>query len=218
MGNVSLRPGRRANAGFTLLEAVVTLVVVSMLVALLMQALNHALGLRTRLLRLQGESRVMLLQEAWFREAVAGAQPPGYGEGETLFSGTAGELSYASAAPLVARGRAPVRWWLASDADGHVALHYSDSAVDGMIAIPGPLQDASFSYHGVEGGWRNEWKGLSPNEAFSSGERAVQLLPRLVRFRAVTGSGRVLDWIVFLPSDLRAEDRIDPMEGGQNAL
>src|SRR3546814_6549996 len=60
--------------GFTLLETVVTLVIVSLLVTMLMQALSHALNLRTRLLRVQQESRTELLQEAWFRETVGAAQ------------------------------------------------------------------------------------------------------------------------------------------------
>ena len=70
-----MNPQRRyAQGGFTLLEAIVTLIIVSMLVTVLMNALSQSLALRARMLRLQGEARRMLLQEAWFRDSLGGVQ------------------------------------------------------------------------------------------------------------------------------------------------
>jgi prepilin-type N-terminal cleavage/methylation domain-containing protein len=62
-------------AGFTLLETIVTLVIVSLMVALLMQALSQVLNLRQRVLRLQGEARIAALQERWFRESLQAPSP-----------------------------------------------------------------------------------------------------------------------------------------------
>ena len=59
--------------GFTLLEAIVTLVIVSLLVTILMQALGQAMSLRTRLLRFDGENRVAgVAQLAGERRILAG--------------------------------------------------------------------------------------------------------------------------------------------------
>lgn len=203
----------RGQSGFTLLEAIVTLVIVSMLMAVLMQALSQSLGLRTRLLRLYGESRQMLLQEAWFRENVATAQPPVMGVGDA-FDGTADSVSFISAAPLMTGGSGRVRWWLAPDETGGVSLNYSDSTVKQVVIVKGPLRDAGFSYGSPDDEWREQWHGQAPELASSLDAQPASpetvpppILPRLLRFQAVTAQGRHLDWVVHLPSDLRPVDQ-----------
>jgi prepilin-type N-terminal cleavage/methylation domain-containing protein len=64
---------RRPARGFTLLEALVTLVIVSLLVAALMQALTQTLAMRSALIRHQRATREAALQEMWFRDTLAGA-------------------------------------------------------------------------------------------------------------------------------------------------
>ncbi|MBD9369576.1 type II secretion system protein [Xanthomonas sp. XNM01] len=208
----AMRSVRKAG-GFTLLEAVVTLVIVSMLIAMLMQALSQSLGLRTRMLRLYGESREMLLQEAWFRESVGAAQPPVLGPGDA-FDGEGDAVSYMSAAPLVANGSARVRWWLATDEAGLVSLNYADPDVEHLRVLDGLLQDAAFSYRAAEGEWRSEWQGLPPArvpvfdaETMVPEVEPEPILPRLVRLQAVTAGGRRIDWVVHLSSDLRVGDQ-----------
>lgn len=204
----------RRGGGFTLLEAVVTLVIVAMLIAMLMQALAQSLGLRTRLLRLYGESREMLLQEAWFRENLATAQPPVLGPNDA-FDGKVDSVSYVSAAPLVGNGSARVRWWLEPDEGGGVSLYYSDPAAPRLLMVRGPLNDAAFSYRPADDTWQSEWFGVPPlhvpvfDQAGSDAQDAApgEILPRLVRFQAVTAQGRRLDWVIHLPSDLRSGDQ-----------
>jgi prepilin-type N-terminal cleavage/methylation domain-containing protein len=179
----------RRGRGFTLLETVVTLVVVSLLVATLMQALNSALGLRTRLLRLQSEARTDYLQEAWFRETVAAAQPD-LADAMGAMEGTPESLAYATPLPLVASGMSRVRWWLAP-VEGGVALHYADPAVPDLVVVRGPLHDARFSYLDHAGTWVDAWDPPADSP---------QRLPRLVRFQATTGKGSVL-WMVSMLSD-----------------
>ncbi|MFN3703338.1 type II secretion system protein [Thermomonas sp.] len=210
---------RDAEAGFTLLEAIVTLVIVSMLVTVLMNALSQSLSLRTRMLRVQGESRQMLLQEAWFRDSVAAAQPPTrHGEVDG-FVGDAGGIQFVSAAPLAAIGSVRVRWWLQRGSDGEVALHYEDPTSGDLLILPGPLQGAGFSYLGVDGGdWMSEWRSTTADEASRLAEKGSGTLPKLVRFQATTASGRQLYWLVYLPADLRAVDRIDFDEAGHVEL
>lgn len=183
-----------SQAGFTLLEAIVTLIVVSLLVATLMQALGQAMGLRTRLLRFEGENRRAALQESWFREVTAGLQhDPLDEEGRAL--GQRDQLEYLTAAPLAAHGASVVRWWL----DGG-SLHYADSAANDVVIIRGPLRDAAFSYLDEAGAWRNDWRWAQHKKP-----------PRLIRFTAATERGSI-DWIVPImadgldPESLRTDD------------
>jgi prepilin-type N-terminal cleavage/methylation domain-containing protein len=173
------RRGGRAGhqSGFSLLEAIVTLVIVSLLVTVLMQALSMAIGLRSRVQSFQTESRLSLLQESWFREAVAGMQRDADETGG--FVGRPDELSYSTPAPLVASGFSSVRWWLV---DGQ--LHYSDRAASDVRIISGGLDRASFSYMDSAGEWSAEWV---PTEA--------EVLPKIVRLEASTPKGEI-DWWV----------------------
>lgn len=191
--------------GFTLLEALVTLVIVALIVTLLMQALQQSLDLRVRLLRHQSETRVATLQEQWFRESVAGVVadlPDAFGRME----GQAATLSLVTLQPVGARGVARVRWWLEPVPGGH-ALHYADPEWEDITVIPGPLAGARFEYLAPAGGWSDRWMP-------EPGEHIV--LPRMVRLRADTADGQ-LDWLVpvladpALPVMLRP---LDPAAGG----
>ena len=189
-------PRRRRASGFTLLEAIVTLVIVSLLVTVLMQALSHALSLRTRLLRFQGEARVAYLQEAWFRETVAGAQLD-LGDALGPLEGSSQSLAYATPAPLVANGMARVRWWVERGTQGE-SLHYADAATADLVIVAGPLEQASFSYLDRQGEWHREWQ---PEED------AEETMPQLIRFEARSQRGS-LDWLVPLMADGRPLDTL----------
>ena len=189
-------PGRQS--GFTLLETVVTLVVVSMLVAMLMQALSQALSLRTRIARVQAEARTDLLQEAWFREAVATAQAD-LEDAMGNMQGTSTELAYATPRPLVANGMSRVRWWLQREGGG-VELHYADPDTPDLTIVRGPLQEASFAYLDHEGQWHPQWNP-APDDR--------QRLPKLVRFQARTSKGELF-WLVPLLADPIPLDMMRP--------
>lgn len=176
--------GRARQTGFTLLEAIVTLVIVSLLVTILMQALGQAMSLRTRLLRFEGENRQAALQEAWFRDTTAGMQREAE-EGDDGELGTRDWLEYTTPAPLVAQGFSTVRWWL----DGG-RLHYADARVADVIVIDGPLRNAGFSYLDEDGDWTQRWKWRDHGAK----------LPKMVRLTATTARGTV-DWLVPLMAD-----------------
>lgn len=198
--------GRRLAGGFTLLEAIVTLVIVSLLVAVLMQSLSHALNLRTRLLRVQAEARTDFLQEAWFRDAVSGAQAD-FDDALGAMDGSAEALSYATPVPLVAQGMSRARWWLAGP-PGAVSLRYSDSAAEDLVIVRGPLRDASFAYLSRDGEWRDTWRP-DPDDP--------ERLPRLVRFEATTPRGR-LHWLVPLLADPIPKETLRTDEGEASGL
>lgn len=196
-----------------MLEVIVTLVIVSMLVTILMQALSHALSLRARLLTFQGEVRVAVLQEAWFRDAIGGAQND-LEEGYGVLTGTDDTLEYVTPAPLVAKGLSQVRWWIESGREGQ-SLHYADAATEDMIVVPGPLRNAAFAYLDHDGNWQRDWDGNAGNAGYGAsrltGEDAMAMgytgdlatsLPQLVRFEATTSRGN-LHWLVPVQTDPR---------------
>lgn len=203
------RPGTTAiharQHGFTLLEAIVTLAIVALISALLMQSLTHALSLRERLLRHQAGARIGALQEQWFRESVAAAVPD-LPDAIGVMRGDADGVELVTADPLGPRGLEQVRWRLARSGDG-IRLTYSDSRLGDIPVIDSPLRDAAFSYLDAAGNWHRAW----PPE-----RQQDEVLPRLLRLEADTATGRLL-WMVPVlayprPAEfLRPEEFLDAM-------
>lgn len=193
----------RTAAGFTLLEAIVTLVIVSLLVTLLMQALGQSLRLRERLLHYAGETRRAALQEAWFRDSVAGAVadlPDALGP----MRGGAESLELVSAAPLGGGSLQRVRWTLRRESGGF-ALHYADATWPDLVVLPGPLREAAFDYLDAQGQWQREW---APE--WTPPAPAPPLLPRMVRLRATTAAGGELLWLVPIASEGKLPEMLKP--------
>lgn len=182
---------RRHATGFTLLEAMVTLVIVSLMIALLMQALIQVLGMRERVLVYQRESRTASLQEQWFRDSVQGTLvdlPDALGS----MQGDAARFELVTASPLATGGIGHVTWTIVPQGSGQ-ALAHTDAAGNTFEVIQGPMQDARFSYGSGAGEWSASWEPP---------EDATELVPRFIRFTA-TGSRNDIDWIVPLLVDPR---------------
>jgi prepilin-type N-terminal cleavage/methylation domain-containing protein len=198
MNRARRRQRANANAGFTLLETIVTLVVVSLIVVVLMQALQQALSLRTRLLRHERETRTAVLQEQWFRDSVASTiadLPDALG----VMQGSADAVSLVTAAPLAGPGLARVTWSL-RPVQGGYALDYAESGGTPTTILPGPLADAAFDYMDAGGNWLHEWKVVPKGELPpASNEMAPpqepDQLPRMLRLQATTATGHLL-WLV----------------------
>lgn len=202
----AVRP-RRGSAGFTLLEAIVTLVIASLIVVVLMQALQQSLGLRTRLLRHDRESRMAGLQEQWFRDTVSSALhdlPDALGP----FNGDGTGFEFVSAAPLAGQGIARVRWRL-EPVDGGSALAYRDPRWEQLVIVPGPLREAAFEYLDAEGNWVREWTPPDPADPTGAAAGGLAPLPRMVRLRATTSTGE-LSWLVSIPAEPRSPTMLRP--------
>lgn len=191
-----------AARGFSLLEALVTLVIVALIVTLLMQALSQSLNLRARLVRHQGLAQVAMLQEQWFRESVGSAMPD-LPDGLGAMRGAADEIELVSLQPLNGEGIAHVAWRLVP-VPGGMALHYSDPDWPDMVVVPGPLREAGFEYLGADGEWRDEWAPPPGDEV---------ALPRLVRLSALTADGE-LDWWVPVLADPVRPVMLRPLDPG----
>lgn len=188
----------RYSRGFTLLEAIVTLVIVSLIVTLLMQALAQSLDMRTRLLRFERQARIGMLQEQWFRDTVSSAMPD-MGSAFGYMEGSAESLELVSAHPL-GSGLDRIRWSF-ERTNGGYALHYHDSEWDDLVVMPGPLLDPAFDYLDDKGGWKSEWK---PADDLAPG------LPKMVRLRARTQAGSSLLWMVPIDTDPRVPSMLRP--------
>lgn len=184
---------RRSQGGFTLLETIVTLVIVSLIVVVLMQALQQSLGLRTRVLRFERGTRMATLQEQWFRDSVASAivdLPDALG----TMQGDGDALALVTAAPLQGDGPARVGWSLRPEGDAQALVY--EAAGGTPIRVVGGLRDAAFSYLDADARWRPAWRQEAGKPPF----------PRMVRLAATTSTGQLL-WLVPIAVDGR-EPRI----------
>lgn len=192
--------------GFSLLEALVTLVIVALVATVLMQSLLHVLGMRERVLRADREGRTAALHERWFRDSVAAAigDRPGT---EGAFRGDASGLRFLSQAPLAAEGALPVAWRLVEAEDGRTALVYAQGDHDWPVLDPA-LRDAAFEYLDARGAWHEAW----PLE-----DHPDEVLPRAVRLAAMRDD-RPLLWSVAvsagpgLPPALRVQEEMPGAE------
>lgn len=168
--------------GFSLLEAMVTLVVIALVATLLMQSLVHVLGLRERVLRHERDARVAALHERWFRDAVAAAAADRPGE-VPAFRGEATAMDFLSLDALRSGTAARVGWRLV-DAERGRQLVYVEGATDWPLASAG-LEDAAFAYLDAAGRWHETWPVP---------EQPAEILPRAVRLGWRTEQGARLWW------------------------
>lgn len=191
--------------GFTLLEMIVTLVIVSLLVVVLVQALSQALRIRSGIITHQRLSRIALLQEQWFRDSVAGSIADARDAPVQWIGGT-DSMKFLTLAPLTGAGLQEVAWTLQPVAGGK-GLHYVAADGRDLEVIPGPLKNASFAYMDGTGVWHREWKPRTDDK---------HVLPRVVRLEAETASGTLL-WLAPVVADAAAPTIIplgDAANGG----
>lgn len=168
--------------GFSLLEAMVTLVVIALVATLLMQSLAHVLAVRERVLRHERDARVAVLHERWFRDSVAAAAADLPGDAPA-FAGDARTVRFTTLDALKSGGTASVSWRIVEAGQG-LALEYAE---DGGLWRLGAadLEQATFAYLDAAGRWHAAWPvEASPRE----------LLPRAVRMASRSASGESAWW------------------------
>jgi prepilin-type N-terminal cleavage/methylation domain-containing protein len=168
--------------GFTLLEAMVTLVIIALVATLLMQSLVHVLGMRERVLHHERDARVVALHERWFRDTIAAAAADHPGE-VPAFRGDAGAMEFLSLDALRSGSAARVGWRLV-DAERGVQLVYAEGGADWRLASGG-LEGAAFAYLDAAGRWHDAWP---------LPEQPAEILPRAVRLAWRTSGGERWWW------------------------
>jgi general secretion pathway protein J len=168
--------------GFSLLEALVTLVILSMIATVMMQSLSQVLDLRERVLRSERDARVAALEERWFRESIgaAVADLPG---AAGAFQGDSRSMRFLGLDPLDGSGLAVVEWRIeATPAGARLELRQGDRAWPlrgGFGAATG------FRYLDAAGRWQSRWPpaaepGAAPADAAIAGPNVREVLPQAV--------------------------------------
>jgi prepilin-type N-terminal cleavage/methylation domain-containing protein len=108
--------GARRQSGFTLVEVLITLVLLSMVAAVAFGSLRQVLEARDRLRPYLDRSQETTLVSGWFRQTVQ-ASIADYDEGKHRFVGTASEISGLTVSPLVGPAGTPTafRWAMRYD-------------------------------------------------------------------------------------------------------
>jgi prepilin-type N-terminal cleavage/methylation domain-containing protein len=169
----------RQQAGFTLLEVLVTLLLLSMVAAIVFGSLGQVLDARARLRPYLDQSEETVLVASWFRQTVQ-ALIADYDTGKNRFAANASAFSGLTASPLIGPPGTPTafNWALKYDPTVDVtSLEYREERVANPIEIARWAgKDAVFSYYGKDQEWRRVWP---PGDVDASTPRLQ--LPHLVR-------------------------------------
>jgi prepilin-type N-terminal cleavage/methylation domain-containing protein len=166
------------SAGFTLVEVLVTLVLLSMVVAITFGSFGQILHARSRLRPYLDRSEETALVASWFRQTVQ-ALIADYDSGKDRFGATASSFSGLTASPLVGPPGTPTafRWALKYDPGADVTvLEYTERPSNTIQIARWNSKDAVFSYYGQDQEWRPTWPPADLDQSATS----VQL-PQLVR-------------------------------------
>lgn len=128
------RAPRVSQAGFTLIEVLVVLILVGMISGILFQALERAYGLQVRFGSELFKTQQGQMATDWYRQAVQGLYPE-QPAGPQVFRGTATEFSGLTTNPLGLDYGAPtpVTWRVEPSGEGVWALRYSEAGPPATI-------------------------------------------------------------------------------------
>jgi len=148
---------RPPSNGFTLLETLVVLVIVSLVSTLLWEGLAFVLHLRSRLLVHLDQVQHGTLQESWFRWTTT-ALVSDYKGHQHLFQGNENEFSGLTMMPLDAdEGEVlPFAWQLQHQTE-FTTLRYRKSDGEYWEIARWPGATGSFRYGDAEGQWHKQW-------------------------------------------------------------
>ena len=177
-----MRSGGR-NAGFTLMEMLVTLVIFGVVSSLLWQALGTLARIETRLADARVFAARDALQAEWVRQSLQGLMN-GPRRDAFRFSGNARSLSGYTTMPPWPGSGGPERFQLelVESDGGRTTLLARRQGFTGATVLWSWEGAGSFSYLDQEGAWQSEWTRRPEGEV---------LLPRAIRLLG-PGSGPLL--------------------------
>ena len=191
----------RTDKGFTLLEVLIVLVLLSLVVSLLAAGLSMTFSLRERLLEQQQQLRVQTLESHWFRSVCSSFTPEQKPGGEH-FSGTPLRIQGLALSPLLSAAGAPRRVELLLEQQGPVVvLQYRQDT--GKLLEIGRWQADSGSFVFFDSEWKQQdrWPPRTFHESARL-PRAILLkldLPgsSLSWFAPITGRMQPRPWVIF---------------------
>jgi len=164
--------------GFTLVEVLVTLVLLSMVAAIVFGSLGQVLDARARLRPYLDKSEETALVAGWFRQTVQ-ALIPDYDTGKNRFTASANAFSGLTGSPLLGPAGTPTAFTWALNYDpvsDLTVLQYREKPSDTVEIARWSGKDAVFTYYGQD----QEWRGVWPPADLGTSTTAAQL-PQLVR-------------------------------------
>ena len=164
--------------GFTLVEVLITLVLLSMVAAIVFGSLGQVLDARARLRPYLDKSEETALVAGWFRQTVQ-ALIADYDTGKNRFAASANAFSGLTASPLLGPAGTPTAFTWALNYDPALdvtLLEYREKPSDSVEVARWSGKDAVFSYYGQDQEWRRVW----PPSDLGTSTTALQL-PQLVR-------------------------------------
>lgn len=158
MNTRRIRPGVSLQPGFTLVEVLVVLVMVSMLSVVLIDGIVQVLQIQSRLAEKTALARESSLERAWFRQVLRGT----IADKDHEFSLRSREISGLTVDPLLSAPGVPMPYRLALRSVGsYLVLEYREQQGDPVELARWLAADAteSFSFDAVEDSGKtiNRW-------------------------------------------------------------
>jgi len=146
--------GKPRSKGFTLLEILVVLVLLSLIVALLMQGLSSLTRFRGHIFSSVERNRAEMMQEYWFRQVVSGVTA----DDKVRFEGNFARFSGVSQTSLGGLPGAPrsVAFRLIAEGD-QLLLLYQEHGREEWVLGRWLEAKGRFEYLDRDGKWTSEW-------------------------------------------------------------
>jgi general secretion pathway protein J len=144
--------------GFTLLEMLVVLVLVTLISTLLLEGVSYVLHLRSGFLTQLEESQKGTLQEHWFRSSVSAIITAYRKDEKNVFKGEKRQFNGLTIAPLdnVTGIPSSFAWQLKYD-DGVTTLYYQNSQEESWEIAHWLGIEGHFLYRARDGEWHKKW-------------------------------------------------------------
>jgi|SRR5271166_3470315 len=168
----------RTQSGFTLVEVLITLVLLSMVAAVAFGSLRQVLEARERLRPYLDRSKETTLVAGWFRQTVQ-ALIADYDDGKHRFAGTAAEISGLTASPLVGPPGTPTpfSWVIKHDVPRDLTtLEYGESSKQPFRIAEWAGHEGGFAYYAGGQQWQAAWPPSDHDQG-----KSIPQLPQLVR-------------------------------------
>lgn len=186
-----IKPRLRQSTGFTLLEMLVVVLLVSLLASLLMQGFVYMSGTYHAVERRQARAQQQELLEGWLRDSVHGIVNGVDGEfgKDALFSGDASSFSGVSLSPLAGlhQGFPTKISWSIEREGNQIFLRYGEAPLTGGVmnwhiikAWPSTVSASWFYQH------EGEWLESFPRQTSVFKRDEKNVLPRAIGLRVDT--------------------------------
>lgn len=176
----------RQSSGFTMLEVLVVLVLISLVTALVMQGLSAVFQIRQKIRDTLLVNKPVTLQQAFLRSTLSAMTADDI-KGEHRFTGTAQKITGLTLAPLLSLQGIPLSVELSVQRqEDSCLLRYTESGSPPIILGRWLHDHCYFSFFAEQGKEQSEWN--------SSGNKLVQL-PSAISFQVENETG---DKVFFL--------------------